>query len=390
MIAGLALAALAGVATQWAPAEASPAARAGDELTPVTQSVPSVPRWYRADDGRVHLQYELMLTNTLPLPVQVSSIDVRGGGRLLETLSGDRLIAALSPLGSASGSSAELPPASVAVVWIDLSLRSRRAVPPGVKHRLTVDVGPGLPVGPTITSTGGFADVSTRSPVVIGVPLSGGRWVAVGGPEGPHRRALQAVNGRLRLSQRFAVDFAALLDEDGRTHVGPADQNSSYFNYGRKVLAVGAGKVVESKDDRPEQVPNNDVPLPVEQADGNSVILKLEHRAFAAYGHLKPGSVRVRRGERVRAGQVLGRLGNSGASSGPHLHFQLMDRPSFVDADGLPFEFASFRFDGVVPSLDGLLDADRAGTPMPIDAAGAGGRHRQGIAGLDVVTFPSH
>ena len=81
MIAGLALAALAVAVLQRPPAEASPPARAGDELTPVTESVPSVPRWYRADDGRVHLQYELELTNTLPLPVRVSSIQVRGGGR---------------------------------------------------------------------------------------------------------------------------------------------------------------------------------------------------------------------------------------------------------------------------------------------------------------------
>ena len=66
-----------------------------------------------------------------------------------------------------------------------------------------------------------------------------------------------------------------------------------------------------------------------------------------------------------------------------------MNRPSFVDADGLPFEFASFRFDGVVPSVDGLLEADRPGTPMPIDPLRAGKRHRQGIAGLDVVRFPS-
>jgi murein DD-endopeptidase MepM/ murein hydrolase activator NlpD len=389
IIAGLVLAALAGVAAQRSPAEASPAARPAAELTPVIESVPSVPRWYRADDGRVHLQYELMLTNTLPLPVRVDSIEVRGGGRQLETLSGDGLVAAMSPLGTASGSSAELPPATVAVAWIDLSLRARRAVPRKVSHRLTVDVGPGLPVGPTITSTGGFAETSTRAPVVIGPPLSGGRWVAVGGPDGPHRRALQAVNGRLRLSQRFAVDFSALLDGDGRTHVGPADQNSSYFNYGRKVLAVGAGKVVESIDDRPDQIPNNDHPLPLDQADGNSVILKLGDGVFVGYAHLMPGTVRVRRGERVRAGQVLGLLGNSGASTGPHLHLQLMNRPSFGDADGLPFEFASFRFDGVVPSLVELIDTDLAGTPVPIDPARAGKRHRQGIAGLSVVTFPS-
>ncbi len=59
-----------------------------------------------------------------------------------------------------------------------------------------------------------------------------------------------------------------------------------------------------------------------------------------------------------------------------------------MDADGLPFVIDEFRLDGLVPSLDALLEADAAGTPMPIDTADAGDRSEQGISGLDVVTFP--
>jgi murein DD-endopeptidase MepM/ murein hydrolase activator NlpD len=95
----------------------------------------------------------------------------------------------------------------------------------------------------------------------------------------------------------------------------------------------------------------------------------------------------VEPGQRVRPGDVLGVLGNSGNSTGPHLHLQLMTEPSFLAADGLPFVIEDFRLDGVVPSLDAFLDADSAGTPIPIDPATAGDRHQQGITGLDVVTF---
>ena len=67
---------------------------------------------------------------------------------------------------------------------------------------------------------------------------------------------------------------------------------------------------------------------------------------------------------------------------------RLGDRPAFVDADGLPFVFERFRLNGVVPSLEALVDADLQGTPVPFDASGAGERRRQGIAGLEVVEFP--
>jgi murein DD-endopeptidase MepM/ murein hydrolase activator NlpD len=389
VLAALVLVAVAPTALGSSRAESSLRAAGSEQLlTPVTQSVMSVPRWYPGADGRVHMQYELMLTNTLPLSVGIDTIEVRGGGRQIETLSGDRLAAAMTPLGSPADAITDLPAATVGIVWVDLSFASRRAMPPRVNHRLTIDVGPGLPLGPKLTETGGRATVSRRGPVVVAAPLRGGRWAAAGGTLGPHRRALQAVNGQLRLSQRFAVDFVARLDAEGRTHIGDPNQNVSYFNYGQPVLAVADGKVVEAVDRLPDQTPNAADPVPLADAGGNSVILKLDRGVFAAYGHLKPGSVRVHRGQRVRAGQVLGKLGNSGQSSGPHLHLQFMNRPSFPDADGLPFVFERFRLDGVVPSLDALIDADLQGTPVPIDASGAGERRRRGITGLEVVEFP--
>jgi murein DD-endopeptidase MepM/ murein hydrolase activator NlpD len=372
-----------------------PASAAGERttidvaLTPVVQSVPSPPRWYQGSDGRFHVQYELVLTNTVPLAIDVTSVEVLGDGRSVEALSGDALVEAMSPLGSESGATATLPGSTVGIVWVNLSFESKRQIPKELSHRLTVDVGPGLPVGPTIVDTGGAARVSAQQPIVIGPPLRGGRWVAVGGPMGPHRRALQAVNGHLRLSQRFAVDFAALLDEEGRTHRGDPASNSSYFNDGQPVLAVGTGTVVHAADGLPDQIPNQNVPLPLAEWGGNEIILRLDAGTYVGYGHLKPGSVRVQPGQRVRVGELLGALGNSGNSTGPHLHLQLMTEPSFLDADGLPFVISGFRLDGTVPSLEALLEADRTGTPMPIDTTLAGDRHRQGITGFDVVTFPS-
>jgi murein DD-endopeptidase MepM/ murein hydrolase activator NlpD len=64
------------------------------------------------------------------------------------------------------------------------------------------------------------------------------------------------------------------------------------------------------------------------------------------FAHLEHGSVRVRRGQRVALGEVLGALGNSGQTTAPHLHFQVMDASSPLAAEGIPFVFDRFTFLG--------------------------------------------
>ena len=354
-----------------------------DKLTPVVLDVPTTPSWFKGMDDRFHLQYELFLTNAVPVEAQVKAIDILGkGGRSLARLSGDELAASMGALGEAPTTT--MSPYTTVPVWIDLTLNKRRSVPRTVKHRLTITVPDGLPIGPTVGYTARGVAVARRAARVIAPPLPGGRWVGV---IGAHRRALNPVNGRWQLAQRFAVDFSARLNRAGLTHRGSASKNSSYFNYGTPLLAVGAGKVVVAVDGYPDQIPNAPATVPNEALDGNHVIIKLDDGVYAGYAHIKPGSVRVRPGQRVRAGQVLGRLGNSGNTTGPHLHFQLMDRPSLLDADGLPFTIDRFRFNGVVPDLDAFVEADRVGTPVQFDSAGAGKRREQGFNDTSVVTF---
>jgi murein DD-endopeptidase MepM/ murein hydrolase activator NlpD/pimeloyl-ACP methyl ester carboxylesterase len=373
------------------PLPAAPQLRAdGTRLTPVIQKVLSTPRWYRATDGRVHLSYELLLTNTVPLPIDIRAVRVLDeDGRTVATLTGSRLQAATSLVATPDDPTTTLPPSNTAIVWVDLDFARPAQVPRRIAQRLTVDIGPDHPeLGQLLTDTAGSARVSRRGPTVLSPPLRGGRWVGI---VGPHRRALNPVNGRIRLGQRFAVDFSARLDAQGRTHVGDPNRNDSYFDDGQPVLAVGDGVVVSVVDRLPNQIPNDKAPVAVSERDGNHVILRLRDGVFAAYGHLAPGSVRVRRGQRVRSGQVIGRLGNSGNSGGPHLHFQLVNRASFLDGDGLPFVIDRFRLDGRVPSLDAFIaaDADPLAPPVPLRSTRAATRRDQGLANLDVVSFPT-
>src|SRR5262249_41363363 len=161
-------------------------------------------------------------------------------------------------------------------------------------------------------------------------------WVAVYDPSlnGGHRRALFAIDGKVRIPARFAIDWIK-LGPDAHASRGDASVMSNSYSYGADVLAVADGKVASLEDGLPEPTPrtfNSDA--------GNYVALDLGGGRFAFYEHLKPGSIRVKIGDRVRTGQVLGSLGGSGSvSSGPHLHFHIADTNSPLAAEGLPFVF---------------------------------------------------
>ena len=198
-----------------------------------------------------------------------------------------------------------------------------------------------------------------------------------------HRRGLLVVNGKEVVPQRFAIDWMR-LDEQHRAWVGDPHQLSSYLSYGQPELAAAAGKVVVARDGFPDQPPpDNPVPPTFRDLPGNRVVLRVAPGMYLLYAHMKPGSVRVREGERVRRGQMLGKLGNSGNSATPHLHFQVRATRSFA-SDGLPFVFDRFKYLGQVigPDLsdevlglrpDGLLPFAPASNPgtrrnqMPLD-----------------------
>jgi murein DD-endopeptidase MepM/ murein hydrolase activator NlpD len=114
-------------------------------------------------------------------------------------------------------------------------------------------------------------------------------------------------------------------------------------------LAVADGTVVATKDGIPENVPgptSRAVPITLETVGGNHIILDLGNGRFAFYAHLQPGSLRVKNGDKVRRGQVLGLVGNSGNSTEPHLHFHISDANSPLASEGLPYAFSSFEVQG--------------------------------------------
>jgi murein DD-endopeptidase len=112
---------------------------------------------------------------------------------------------------------------------------------------------------------------------------------------------------------------------------------------------VTDGIVVGIKDGIPQNIPGANsraVPITLETVGGNYVILDLGQGRYAFYAHLQPGTLRVKLGDQVRRGHVLGLVGNSGNSTEPHLHFHVSNGNSALGSEGLPYVFESFEQQG--------------------------------------------
>jgi Peptidase family M23 len=195
--------------------------------------------------------------------------------------------------------------------------------------------------------------------VIVDFPLRGERWVAVNTP-GDRIPS----HGTDMLGQRFAYD---LLQVDSRRglHDHPAwvlrrlivgVPTRDCYAWGAEVHAPFDGEIVRAADGVTERrwihplrelflVLKNAVTFKPDRLPavlGNHVIMR-RGDVFAGFAHLVPGSVAVEAGDRVQRGEVLGRLGHTGNSTSPHLHFQLMDSPDLMTAKGVPCAFRSYE-----------------------------------------------
>ncbi len=318
--------------------------------------VPKAPTAARVGDTVAALGYELQITNLTTAPIALTGIEVLDAkiGGVLLTVADSALIDDLNRAGSdiSRRERATLAPGLHAVVFLWLALPNRLA-PTSIYHRLSFRA----PSVDTLLHrvAGGRVEVA-RTVAIIGPPLAG-EWVAAGGPSNSsaHRRSMITLDGRTTIAQRYAIDFVQ-VDERGQSYradvAGPL-RNSSFYAWGAEVLSVADGIVVEASDSIPENEPGMNsraVPITLQTLTGNTIVVDIGRGRFALYAHLQPHSVRVRVGDHVRRGQVLGLVGNSGNSTQPHLHFQLTDAlapgTSTMGAEGIPYEYEALEVQG--------------------------------------------
>ena len=161
-------------------------------------------------------------------------------------------------------------------------------------------------------------------------------------------------------------------------------RNRAFPAFGAPLLAVADATVVRASDGRRDHLSRTSLPallylmliegnvrsiIGVHRIIGNHVVLDLGDSTYAVYAHLQRGSLRVRPGDRVRAGQRLGRVGNSGNTTEPHLHFHLMDGPDPDSARGVPFTWRGVG----VPANGETFTVGEQAAPAPTGKVGGAG-----------------
>lgn len=343
------------------------------------------------DDGRVWLAYELLVSALDPrlalerLEVVTTGQEAGDDAEIIASF-GDAALHDLAFDWAIRWDSTTVLPASGGaysmpledgrgrILYLALPFRDAAAVPERVAHRLILRPRDSKE---DFVLVEGAAVRPSGAPVALGPPLAEGPWLVVGGlSEEPSHHRISLVTfdqgGHLNLPQRFAIDFLG-LDAEGRSggargggeplrHRGAFEANEDYPAHGRTVLAVADGVVRFVRGSIPENEPgmSRAVPMTIKTVSGNEIVLELEEGIVARYAHLEPGSLLVREGERVRRGQPIARVGNSGSSMLPHLHFDVVRLPpewreAVRDAglaarwkvgQGVPFTFDAFELLG--------------------------------------------
>ena len=295
-------------------------------------------------NGQPTVYYELHVTNFASIPLDLKKLEVVNTvntARLLVSSEAD-LQKRCEPVGALSpGGTTTLVSGGRCIIYLEYALTGN---PPWqISHRIDFEI-PQSSAGRLHSVQGANLHLIQAKSIVLGAPLREGSWAAVYYPDWKrgHRRVVYTVDGKARIPGRFAIDFIR-LDRNGKYASEDENLIKNWYGYGNDVLAVADGVIVAVKNEFAESATIAAHPRhPPEQATGNFLALQIGDKRFVFYEHLKPDSIRVKIGQKVKRGDILAAVGFTGQTTGPHLHLHVADGNSPLGAEGLPFVFELF------------------------------------------------
>ncbi len=310
--------------------------------------------------GRPGIAHELHLTNFAGGEILIDRFVI------LDAADGSEIASieneALDKISEQAGGAGEKGPRRVApgrraIVYLNIELGGRPA-PAALIHRIDYHgtAAGALPGQLTLPAVA----VDRRPLPRLGPPLRGGPWAAIYDPrlERGHRRVVYAVAGTGHIPGRFAVDWFK-VDSQGRRAKGDGARMDQHYGHGAEVLAVADGIVAAARNDMVEAETLKDNPRPaLGDATGNYIAIDIGGGRYAFYEHLRQ-DLKVRVGDKVRRGQLIGHLGLTGSGQSPHLHFHVADRNSPLDAEGMPFVISAMKVLGAYKSIQTFDEGGR-------------------------------
>ena len=318
-------------------------------------------------NGQTILAYELHVTNFYAHDMTLLRLDIFDADHPkapLATFEGEALLKCMMDVLAPDrrASRRNIGPLRRSVLVLLTAIGPETPVPSRLLHKLRFSTTSQYGKEVTLKVTYDGVAVAAEPVPVIASPLGPGRWwtinVANERVDG-HRLGVAYFKGQLRLPQRYAVDFVK-LDEDGRAAINDGKKNSDWIGYGAEVYAIADATVIYALDFIVENEPLRSR----KSFTGNQVWLDLGDGIYALYEHLQTNSLRVKKGDRVREGQVIGLLGNSGNSDLPHLHLSLHDAPVAMQSSSVPFVIEELEYLGT-RSGPGFTDAWQPDSTMP-------------------------
>jgi len=300
-------------------------------------------------NDKVALVYEVKVKNSSIDSYTFESISVKDGSLSILNLTGNELETVISVYHSTQ-KSLRAGETAFLYMWVELS--------------------PDLTVPESLTQTIQFnrtsdgkqytkelkVSVDQSTPLVISAPLKARRYATAGAPSNGsyHRRTINFLDEKFWTSERYAVDFIG-LDAGNRYREGRQNVNTDYYGFDDIVYSATSGVIVSLIDTLPDNIPPKVPeidPAALYRAGGNQVVVKVSEGMYVFYGHLVRASSDLKVGDKVEAGQPIGRLGNSGNSDAPQLHLQVMDGPDPLRSKGIPWVFDRFILHGNITGYD--------------------------------------